>query len=290
MTKRRKRQGIMLAYPWTDARQRKLPLDVIVQPKLRGIRCRVEWFKSPTNYKESPYLLSSTGRVLTGLDHIKDILYTLPPHLQFQLDGEIYVHGWSQERINSAALRSVDMNNPDTKLLEYHIFDLIENIRQSGRVTLAIGIVEFINKYVESPIKMVETFKICKHDVITAAGHFVDRGYEGIIVRYPDNIYETKRSTKVVKLKPTEEDTYRIIGVKNAVDKYGVPMDMVGSFEVVDNEGITFNVSAGKLTHEKRLRYWEDWENLNGRMLHVKHELIKTKNRVPLCAVALKVE
>lgn len=282
-----KRKGIMLAYPWTDKRQGRLPETILVQPKLRGIRCRVEWFKN------NPILLSSSAKILEGLDHIKTVLAYLPEHLQFNFDGEIYKHGWSQERINSSALRKVNLDNPNTKNLQYHIFDLNEEGQQVGRlngITAAIKHL-IVNTSCQREILVpVKTSTLNKSDIFNATSWYVDKGYEGIIIRYPNNVYVEKRSTSVIKLKPTETDEYIIVGLENAIDKNGTPKNMVGAFQVKDADGNVFKVGAGKLTHKQRIKYWVDWELLIGETLIVKHELLRTKNNIPVCAVALEIK
>ncbi len=118
---------------------------------------------------------------------------------------------------------------------------------------------------------------------------YTQAGYEGAIFRSPLHSYEEKRSKGMLKFKPTESDTYRILGISEAISKEGNPKAMIGSFQVSGDDGTEFSVGAGKLSHLERERLWKDRESLIGKKLLVKHEMIKTKGGIPLCAVAVEV-
>ena len=107
--------------------------------------------------------------------------------------------------------------------------------------------------------------------------------------RKPDALYNITRKTSLLKFKPTETDEYEIIGVVEAISKYGIPKGMVGSFIVKGDDENEFKVGAGKVTHLKRIEYWKDKEEIIGKMLLTKHEDSKTRHGVPVCAVAVEV-
>ena len=110
---RAKRENIMLAVTASTASIRNLGPQFFVQPKYKGQRLRVEWFHG------DPVLLSSYGEERTFFPHIKAALMELP---RLPWDGEAYVHGWTQEQINSVCNRTVN-EHPDAHKVEFHIFD-----------------------------------------------------------------------------------------------------------------------------------------------------------------------
>ena len=125
-------------------------------------------------------------------------------------------------------------------------------------------------------------------------GCYCEDGYEGIILRNPFALYEEKRIPGLLKFKPTETDLYEIVAVNEATTSdTNEPKGMVGSFTVraKDEPGanVTFDVGAGKLKHDQRIKYWQEREWCVGRMLLVKHEFLKTTNQVPIAAVTLDV-
>lgn len=270
----------MLAQPVSEGKVRRLGDSMFGQPKLKGERCRVEWFH------DEPVLLSSYQNEFKFLDHIKDALRSNFKYSQIPHDGELYVHGWSFNKIHSAASRKVNPN-PDTPKLEFHIFDYqsaesqwqrIHNLGKSERGGL-----------LESPLVYVPYTVVTPDDWLEQANIYTSEGYEGIILRSAIASYEKKRSLYMLKFKPTEEDDYKILAIKEAVSKEGYLKEMVGSFLVAGDDEVVFPVGAGKLTHPKRVMYWKNREDIIGKMLKVKHELTKTTGGVPECAVAVEV-
>lgn len=280
MADRPKREGIMLAQPVSERRVRNLGDSMFAQPKLKGERCRVEWFH------EEPVLLSSYGNEFKFLNSIKDALRANFKHSLLELDGELYKHGWSFERIHSAASRKVNIN-PDVDQLEFHVFDHQGGGSQWQRIhTLVMK-----NKIgcFEGPLKLVSYSVVTPDNWLEKANEYTSEGYEGIILRGPIWEYEKKRTLFMLKFKPTEEDTYRIVLLKEAFSKEGAPKGMVGSFAVRGDDDTEFYVGAGKLSHAERVRLWSNRYDLLGKSLRVKHEKDKTVGGVPICAVAVEV-
>ena len=282
MPVRPKRTGIMLAYPATERAMQKLGDSCFAQPKLNGERARVEWFHG------EPVLLSSYGNEFKFLQHIKEAIKTHFRYNEEALDGELYVHGWSRERIHSACSRKVN-ENPDTVKLEFHVFDFKSNQSQWQRIhSLAekkdLGYFNWSLVYV--PYDIIST---TPQDWMNQVYKYTQEGYEGAIFRGALWNYEEKRSKGMLKFKPTESDIYEILGVSEAISKEGNPKAMVGSFQVSGDDETEFSVGAGKLSHPERERLWRDKRNLLGKKLLVKHELLKTRTGVPLCAVAVEV-
>lgn len=296
-----KREGIMLAYPAEEKRIQNFPLftnedetlerKMFHQPKLNGERARVEWFG------REPYLFSSYGNEFKFLDRIRHEIIVLSKELgrEFLHDGEIYVHGWSRERIDSA-LRRTKNRNPDTDSLEYHIFDnqatqeqtpQYQRFAELGTINTAIQDLRL------SALKVVEFGITSDVGWLGQCGTYVAQGYEGIILRNPLGLYVERRSPDILKFKPTETDTYIIAAVNEAnTSDTNEPKGMVGSFTVyaTDEPGSsTFDVGAGKLPHDKRIMYWNNKESCIGMPLLVKHELLKTTNQVPIAAVTVDI-
>ena len=280
MTERPKRKGIMLAQPVSNKRVRALGNSMFAQPKLKGERCRVEWF-----HKE-PVLISSYGNEFKFLNHIKE---AIKEHFQFSLlplDGELYKHGWNFERIHSAASRKVNESS-DTAGLEFHVFDYQGSESQWERIHVLnkkVGLYLF-----ESPLVYVPYTIVTPDNWLEQANIYTSEGYEGIILRGPIWSYETKRSQGLLKFKPTEEDEYEIIDVTEAISKEGNPKGMVGSFRVCGDDNTLFYVGAGKLDHAERIRLWNNRGSIKGLNLKTKHEKTKTVGGVPDCCVAVEV-
>jgi len=141
----------------------------------------------------------------------------------------------------------------------------------------------------ESPLVYVPSSIVTPDDWLEQANIYTSEGYEGIILRSAIASYEKKRSLYMLKFKPTEEDEYRILAIKEAVSQEGYLKEMVGSFLVAGDDEVVFSVGAGKLSHAKRVMYWKNRKDIVLKMLKVKHEKTKTIGGVPECAVAVEV-
>ncbi len=280
--KRPQRTGIMLAYPATERAVLKLGDSCFAQTKLNGERASVEWFHG------NPVLLSSYGNEFRFLQHIKEAIKRNFEYNQECLDGEIYVHGWNREKIHSAVSRKVN-RSPDAAKLEYWIFDYKSGQSQWQRIH-ALATKKKLHCFnwplVYVPYKIIST---APQDWMNQVFEYTQEGYEGAIFRSPLYSYEEKRSKGLLKFKPTESDTYRILGISEAISQEGIPKAMIGSFQVSGDDATEFSVGAGKLKHFERERLWRIKESLLGKNLLVKHEMLKTKGGIPLCAVAVEV-
>lgn len=276
-----KREGVQLAVPATDLKVRKMGETVIIQPKLNGERCRIKWIKN------KPHLISSYGNEFLFLEKIQEALMVFSK-FEIPFDGEIYVHGWSRERIDSA-LRRKKNRNPDSFLLEYHIFDLQGyESSQAERVWTLLQIEK--QGLFRHPIQYVSTFQASSETWDQHPSKFMNLGYEGIIIRNPTTYYTNKRrSTVMLKYKPTKTDKYIIIRAVEAISKTGTPKGMVGSFWVTGGDNSPFKVGAGKLKFPERKALWERKEELIGKFLLVKHEELTTSGNVPIAAIAVEV-
>jgi ATP-dependent DNA ligase len=273
-----KRKNILLAYPAEDKRLDKFPATFLAQRKLRGVRCMTRWVEG------IPILLSSYGIPFQYMEHIQAALMELPAGIPW--DGELYVHGWSQERINSATKRKVN-ENEESILLEYHIFDIWAQPLQESRSKS----LQLLLDKVQHPLYLVETFETNKKEWISLCSRFLQEGYEGIVLRHPQGIYVSRdpayRSPHLLKYKPTETDAYAIVGYKEGE---GWAKGMLGAFLVTSGEDKFYVGTGPALTKASRASLWLQRDSLVGRTLLVKHEPIETVGGIPICTVAVEVE
>jgi DNA ligase-1 len=268
-----KRHGIMLCYPLEEKRLNTWPKPWIVQPKLDGIRCRVDT-------KFGLRLLTSEGNVINSVPHIMEQLTrTFYMVGAYHLDGELYHPDWSFEQICSVVLR--DTPHRQYSEVVYNVFDYIPvsttvtpETMQAGRIS-TIGMIT--HKAFFPNIKMVPSFLANSMEQIDQyLDIFTSSGYEGIIVRNKDGIYQDKRSTNIMKFKPHKSDQYKIIDYQEEVSKDGIRKGSLGAFVLTDPEGNHFNVGSG-FTKEQRINYWHLRDTLIGKIVEVKYQNITDK-------------
>lgn len=276
--KRLERTGVMLATPLDDKLLESFPNVCLAQPKLNGERCRAEW----STDNKCHTLFSSYGNAFVGLDHIEDGLLAL--FRGVSVDGELYVHGWTRERIHSIVSRKTNPHK-DAALIEYHIFDIISDKMQIDRTN------KLITFFSNPSLQIVESIGVTKEGIPSMAADFVTLGYEGMILRNPNGFYEPKRSKFLAKFKPSKTDRYLIIGSIEEVDKEGYPKNTLGALKVQDHSGNIFNVGTGNaLTKLSRKHLWERRDTIPGRFAVVKHSLIYTNGGFPTCTSLVEVE
>ena len=284
MKNRPEREGILLCYPVDEGRLKRLGEQFFLQPKYKGDRMHVEWFHN------QPIFISSYGNEFPYLDHLKEPISRIGKDFaNAPFDGEIYRHGWGQERIN-AALRTSKVKHPDNEFLQFHIFDIaVPKIDQTARLGFLLQLAR--EGYFSSELILTETILTNQKDWLGIANSWVEEGYEGAVLRKPSMMWRAKRDVGILKFKPTETDEYKIVAINEAIDKYGTPKGMVGSFDVTPLDHFqVFSVSAGKMKHNRRREVWNNRQLFIGATLIVKHEKDTTAYGVPVCAVAVEIK
>lgn len=267
----------MLCYPFEEKRLSKWQPPYLVQPKLDGERCRA--IKVDNEY----ILLSSECNEFISVPHINVAVKEigLP-----ELDGELYLHGMNFNDIHSIVSRKTNIHE-NFGQMQYHIFDIVSEGSNLKRAQLLTQISEVIGS---SYIKVVETevaFNL--EDVMRLYDLFIERGYEGIIVRNAFAPYVRKRSTDIMKFKPKKSDIYTVIGFKEEVDKDGNPKGRLGALICVSDEsGETFSVGSG-LTDEDRVNLWNKRDKLPGSRVVVAYQHMTSGRGVPRFPVFSKV-
>lgn len=281
MTKPRPvRQDILLATTVSDRHLAAFPTSFDVQRKFKGKRFHVQWLN------DFPILLSSMGTIICFMEHIQAAMLELP---QMPWDGELYVHGWPQEKINGVTGATVNRHE-EFYLVEAHIFDLAVD---GGVQVERTEVLETMRPLIRHPLYLAENVHSDKSDWIKVCSQFLEEGYEGAILRHPRGRYRVQnpayRSPQLLKYKPTERDTYEIVGYKEGTERL---KNSLGSILVQPHDGGTrFYVGTGAVfTDYNRKRLWQKKDTLVGKQLVVKHEPIETVGGIPICTVGMEIK
>jgi len=181
-----KRSGIMLFYPYEEARLAKWQPPFLIQPKLDGERCRALITSSGV------LLVSSEKNIISSVPHINEAVEKMGFPEGTELDGELYNHDMGFNDIHSIVSRKVLMHD-EASLMHFHIFDIIpvndQNMIQGERWMLLRDI-HFMNPLVLVPGTIVFT----PEEVLQCYNRHLSEDYEGIIVRNVYAPYVRKRS------------------------------------------------------------------------------------------------
>ena len=261
----------MLAHRY-DKHSSKIRFPCWVQPKLDGVRMIARKDNGVVT------MWSRKGKLIDIPDKINAQLSSMLLDGQCT-DGELYVHGWTFQRIISAVKKKRD----DTDLLEYHIYDSPHpSLSFEDRMPLkGVGSMSF-PRYCQSwsligkNIKFTQTLRAADRDEFdTLEQKFVSNGYEGMMARNINSIYKYKhRSYDLQKVKRFVDDEYRIIGGK---DGSGREAGLI-IFKCITNDGLEFDVRPMG-SHEKRAEMYKKLENYIDKYLTVRYQELTDDGR-----------
>jgi ATP-dependent DNA ligase len=148
-------------------------------------------------------------------------------------DGELYNH-YLRDDFNAivSMVRKTKLTQEDLdlsrRLVEYHVYDLPSEADLPFSKRFG-ALVEMMLKSKVSkaspehdlPIKIVET-KVAKseQEVDDAYGSFLEKGYEGGIIRLDSGGYEQKRSSLLIKRKEFEDSEFEIIRIEEGLGNW----------------------------------------------------------------------
>lgn len=239
--------------------------------KLDGVRCIM--------FKKDGYIQTSSRG---GKDYFESTLHitTHPKLVEFFnshpniiLDGELYVHGLSLQKISGLTRTEKDVSN--CHILQYYIYDVVDTqLTCKDRMELLEDIAEILNltfdpnqdfKEDDLKLQIVPQEQIKGWDAIHKIHNkYVSEGFEGAVLRNPDKLYGVgKRTNDMIKVKEYQDEEFEITGYSEGLR----PEDMV--FTCITNEGKTFEAKPIG-PRELKYEYLERMDEIIGKMATVK--------------------
>jgi DNA ligase-1 len=250
----------MLAHDYLK-QKKKLTFPVDVQPKLEGVRCLAYW-------EGSELRLMSRGGKPFDVKHIaEEVAEFLPPGSV--LDGELYVHGMSQQNINRLWKKHREGPEGSIQLL-YVVYDGFhvdstdapwwKRKEDLSRLMSSAPNKKVVQLFIDT-VKTEKQLQKCLNS-------YEERGYEGIIIRKADGPYQLgHRSRDLLKLKSFMDEEFEIVGHEEA--KGNDKGTVVWICKTKDDQ--TFSVRPTG-TREERKESFEHAEEHYGRFLTVKFQ------------------
>lgn len=189
------------------------------------------------------------------------------------LDGELYVHGWSLQKISGTcrlktwssrceALQFWVFDYIDTNKSFNNRFDQLDDLKLAFDGNKKVVILE--HEYVQGWTKIKKL-----HD------KYVEEGFEGLVLRKPTGVYEPgKRNSSWIKVKDHLTEEFEIIGASEGLR----PEDMC--FTLKTKEGKVFEAKPVG-SREVREEYLENIEDYIGKMATI-HFFSWTDDKKPL--------
>jgi len=203
-------------FDFSSKKKNDIVFPCYVQPKLDGLRCMsnlsngeiIMKSRVGKEFKQMPHLVAQLKKLFKIAEELSIT--------NLYVDGELYSDELPFEEI-SGFIR-VEKSDPENeRKIQYHLYDLyIDNdMNYETRKSILDSI---FSKGKFTHLKNVETI-ICenKTQIKPLHAHYVEKGYEGIMLRNKNGPYLLKnRSNDLQKYKEFEDAEFEIIGFKEA--------------------------------------------------------------------------
>lgn len=210
-----------LAKPADDVSNKAFNKQYYGSRKINGVRALIY-------YKDGVIKTASRGAMTYDVA-IKDIikhpklieLFKENPDLI--LDGEIYKHGWTLNKISGLARK--EEPDEEQKHLEYYLYDVADTTKVfKDRLTILNEIKDKLNldfdperEWNENDLKI----QFVPQDLMQGWDQikkyhdkFVSEGWEGLVIRFVNGSYKPgKRSSDMIKVKIYKDSEYPILGL-----------------------------------------------------------------------------
>jgi DNA ligase-1 len=270
----------MLAHKYEGRKAKNFEWPGSAQPKLDGVRCLAQ--RSP----EGEILL--TSRQGKPWD-IPLLVEQLDPWLPKEtvLDGEIYVHGETCQRITSWAKSANPEGRsykPASQQLVYHVYDMPtidgDDTRPWSERSGLLGyhVVQSDN------ITVVEnTMVASEQELWTMHGTYIGMGYEGAILRGMDGQYLWGyRSSELLKVKTFQDEEFEVISAREGRGKMSGCVVWTCRNDLTNG---TFECTM-KVPMNERRRMYEERDRYMGKLLTVRF-FDRTEDHIPRFPVGI---
>lgn len=247
----------------------------LLEPKLDGVRCItiVDYdARTVVQYTRNGKVLENFSHITSGLLDNIDLIGR-----SFVLDGEVVSKSFQD--LMKQVHRKDDVQATDARLCLFDIIPLSEFqngesiMGQRRRSKLLQSFKPVFDKC--GNIEIIPQIEV---DLDSYVGELqykefnkqtVEAGYEGIMIKVPDAIYECKRSTSWLKQKPFIEVSLTVVAVEEGTGKNEGRLGALICEGVDDGKTIAVNVGSG-FTDDQRAQYWSDKESMVGQIVEIR--------------------
>ena len=246
----------MLAVDYSKTKHKKYK-EFIAQPKYDGVRAVFHDGVLQTRY----------GNIYEGVPEVLETLSDLDT-LGFPIDGELYSDELDFDTISGICRRKSSNLSEQRKLVHFQAFDVINKTKSyQNRLNFLLSRFE-TSKYYRRPSGI-----LINHDyeeVKRLLNVLLTDGYEGVILRDPDSLYEHKRSPSLLRWKPFDKDIFSVMEIAEEVSIHGRPKRRCGAIICGNKETKMF--SAGGLDDILKDKIWANPNYYIGKLVVIKFQ------------------
>ena len=255
--------------------------EKMVEVKLDGVRVLTICYPDGTVTQ-----FSRNGKEFHNFEHIKQQISKIEFTQAMVLDGEVMSSSFQD--LMKQVHRKDNVEASDAVL---HLFDIVPlsefNGGSSTKTQLARS-QELADWYTahKTALPNVEIldYEILDLNTNTGTDRFqeinklaIAGGYEGIMIKDVDAVYESKRTHSWLKLKPFIEVTLEVTGVEQGTGRNEGKLGALVCSGTDDGKDIVTNVGSG-LTDKAREQYWNSQDSLIGHLVEVRADAV-TQNQ-----------
>lgn len=279
-----------------NARKKFIKFPMLVSAKLDGFRC----------YVTKDGMFSRTHHQVLSCPHIfEELKFIFEQYPNLIIDGELYTHELKDDFNKVASLLSRTKNLDDNfleetkRLIKLHIFDVVDienntvpfkqrfngtyrllgindttwlsdlGVYQDGDITRNLEYCKFVNQF------MVKNFEEVEQRLDKA----IEDGFEGIMLRDPNMLYDNGRSSNLIKYKRFKDSEYKVVDIQEGV---GNATGLASTIICETKEGKMFATGTGKGWDENAKReLFLNKEKYIGQMVTVKYQELTPDEQVP---------
>jgi len=261
--------GCMLARDGAKE-EKKLVGDVIIENKYDGVRCIA------IVQNNTAVLHSRNGKVFPNFPHIEEAL-SKPEFNNMVFDGEIMSDNF--QALMKQVYRKTNVDTSDAYLALFDVLDLSEFNEGEGKYNTLERKNILDNLIFSDCIREVEWTR-CNLDTEGGQRIFknmnktaIKNGYEGLMVKPIDAVYQCKRSAAWLKIKPVIEVTLTIKDVEVGQGKFEGTTGALVCEGIDDGVHIKVNVGSG-LSDDQRDMFWDNRDVIIGDLVEIKADAI----------------
>jgi len=271
----------MLAHDGAN-HEKKVAGKKLLEPKLDGVRVVTvidAVAGTATMYSRNGKVLENFGHITAAIEANTELF-----DRSIVLDGEMVSSSF--QALMKQVHRKENAQTDDARLMVFDVLPLSEfragksilgqkrrsNLLRAMKATLdkvgSIDIIPQIEVDLGSYVGELE-FKQYNKDAIEA-------GYEGIMIKDLDAVYECKRSASWLKMKPFIEVSLTVVAVEEGTGKNAGRLGALICEGEDDGKKIQVNVGSG-LTDDQRTEFWADQQDLLGQIVEIRADAATRK-------------
>jgi DNA ligase-1 len=264
----------MLAHDGAN-HEKKVVGKKLLEPKLDGVRVVTvidAEAGTATMYSRNGKVLENFGHITAAIEANTELF-----DRSIVLDGEMVSSSF--QALMKQVHRKENAQTDDARLMVFDVLPLSEfragksilgqkrrsNLLRSMQAALdkvgSIDIIPQIEVDLGSYVGELQ-FKQYNKDAIEA-------GYEGIMIKDLDAVYECKRSASWLKMKPFIEVSLTVVAVEEGTGKNAGRLGALICEGEDDGKKIQVNVGSG-LTDDQRTEFWADQQDLLGQIVEIR--------------------